>query len=87
MFRELKSSIYQKNFKSDWVPLILGSGLRVSVEQFWGEEAGGSNLEARHRLVLLDLIASLPFLGVETSESVNTSPCIELTSELHETRR
>ena len=33
-------------------------------------EAGGSTLEARHLLVLLDLIASLPFLGVETSEVV-----------------
>ena len=53
----------------------------VFVEQYWGEEAGGSTLEARHRLVLLDLIASLPFLGVKTSESVETSPCIELTSE------
>ena len=53
----------------------------VSVEQFGGEKAGGSTLEAMHRLVLLDSIASLPFLGVETSESVKTSPCIELTSE------
>ena len=53
----------------------------VSVEQFWGEKAGGSTLEAMHRLVLLDSIASLPFLGVETSDSVKTSPCIELTSE------
>ena len=53
----------------------------VFVEQYWGEEAGGSTLEVRHRLVLLDLIASLPFLGVETSESVKTSSCIELTSE------
>ena len=53
----------------------------VSVEQYRGEEAGRSTLEARHRLVLLDLIASLPFLGVETSESVKTSSCIELTSE------
>ena len=53
----------------------------VSVEQYRGEEAGRSTLEARHRLVLLDLIASLPFLGVKTSESVKTSPCIELTSE------
>ena len=53
----------------------------VSVEQYWGEEAGGSTLEARHRLVLLDLIASLPFLWVKTSESVKTFPCIELTSE------
>ena len=53
----------------------------ASVEQFWDAGAGGSTLEARHRLVLLDLIASLPFLGVETSESVKTSSCIELTSE------
>ena len=53
----------------------------ASVEQFWDAVAGGSSLEARHRLVLLDLIASLPFLGVKTSESVETSPCIELTSE------
>ena len=51
----------------------------VSVEQFWEAVAGGSSLEARHRRVLLDLIASLPFLGVKTSESVKTSPCIELT--------
>ena len=35
----------------------------VFVEQYWGEEAGGSTLE------------------VETSESVKTSSCIELTSE------
>ena len=27
------------------------------------------------------MIASLPFLGLKTSESVKTSPCIELTSE------
>ena len=53
----------------------------ASVEQFWDSGAGGSTLEARHCLVLLDLIASLPFLGVETSESVKTSSCIELTSE------
>ena len=53
----------------------------VSVEQFWGKEAGGSTLEARHCLVLLDVIASLPFLGLKTSGSVKTSPCIELTSE------
>ena len=52
-----------------------------SMEQFWDKGLGGSTLEARHRLVLLDLIASLPFLGVETSESVKTSSCIELTSE------
>ena len=57
------------------------SGFVAFLEQFWGEGAGGSTLEARHRLVLLDLIASLSFLGVETSESVKTSPCIELTSE------
>ena len=53
----------------------------VSVEQFWGKEAGGSTLEARHCLVLLDVIASLPFLGLKTSGSVKTSPCNELTSE------
>ena len=53
----------------------------VSVEQFWGKEAGGSTLEARHCLVLLDVIASLPLLGVKTSESVKTSPFIELTLE------
>ena len=55
--------------------------IMASVEQFWDAGAVGSTLEARHRLVLLDLIASLPFLGVKTSESVKTSPCIELTSE------
>ena len=53
----------------------------ASVEQFWDSGAGGSTLEARHCLVLLDLIASLPFLGVKASESVKTFPCIELTSE------
>ena len=53
----------------------------LPMEQFWDEGPGGSTLEARRRLVLLDLIASLPFLGVETSESVKTSSCIELTSE------
>ena len=31
--------------------------------------------------MLLDVIASLPFLGLKTSESVKTSPFIELTSE------
>ena len=46
-----------------------------------GKEAGGSTLEARHCLVLLDVIAFLPFLGLKTSESVKTSPFIELTSE------
>ena len=61
---------------------ILGlAAVMVSVEQFWGKEAGGSTLEARHCLVLLDVIASLPFLGLKTSGSVKTSPCIELTSE------
>ena len=39
-------------------------------------------LEARHCLVLLDVIAPLPFLGLKTSESVKISPFIELTSEL-----
>ena len=53
-----------------------------SMEQFWDKGPGGSTLEARHRLVLLDLIASLPFLGLKTSESEKTSPCIELTSEI-----
>ena len=53
----------------------------ASVEQFWDSGAGGSTLEARHCLVLLDLIASLTFLGVKASESVKTFPCIELTSE------
>ena len=53
----------------------------ASVEQFWEDGAGGSTLEARHRLVLLDLIASLPFFGLNSSESVKTSPCINLTSE------
>ena len=64
---------------------ILGlAAVMVSVEQFWGKagkEAEGSILEARHCLVLLDVIAFLPFLGLETSESVKTSPFIELTSE------
>ena len=61
---------------------ILGSAaIMLLMEQFWDEGPGGSTLEARRRLVLLDLIASLPFLGVKTSESVKTSPCIELTSE------
>ena len=60
---------------------ILGSAAMASVEQFWDAGAGGSTREAKHRLVLLDLIASLPFLGVKTSESVKPSPCIELTSE------
>ena len=55
--------------------------IMASVEQFWDAGAGGSTLEARHRLVLLDLIASLPFLGLKTSELVKPSPCIELTSE------
>ena len=55
--------------------------IMASLEQFWDEGPGGSTLEPRHRLVLLDLIASLPSLGLKTSESVKTSPCIELTSE------
>ena len=42
------------------------------MEQFSGEKAGGSALEARH---------CLTFLGMEISESVRTSPCNELTSE------
>ena len=53
----------------------------ASVEQFWDSGAGGSTLEARHCLVLLDLIAPLPILGLKTSESVKISPFIELTSE------
>ena len=62
---------------------IMGSAVVMpSMEQFWDKGPGGSTLEARHRLVLLDLIASIPFLGLKTSESEKTSPCIELTSEI-----
>ena len=42
---------------------------------------GNWRIDSGHCLVLLDLIASLPFLGVKASESVKTFPCIELTSE------
>ena len=45
----------------------------ASLEHFWDAVAGGSSLEARHRLVLLDLIASLPNLGLKTSESEKPS--------------